>query len=148
MVKINFIFRFYLPIFFLISYSAYFSMQHCFERYVLREMFYTFLISTFRISYIIFHHRNIIFYLFSSKFFRNMCVIYKQRCLGTGLALKLSKSFNFQGLIEKNLEKLSLIPGNYRVFLGKRKHQCPECSRDRTLRMINCFNNMLKAIEI
>ena len=82
LVKINFIFRFYLPIFFLISYSAYFSMQHCFERYVLREMFYTFLISTFRISYIIFHHRNIIFYLFSSKFFRNMCVIHKQRCLG------------------------------------------------------------------
>ena len=89
-----------------------------------------FLINTFPIFYIKFHHRSIVFYLFFSKFFR-ICVLFISNGVwGAGFALKLSKFFNYQGLINKNREQLK------RVFLGKRKHQCLECSCDCRLRMI------------
>ena len=65
-----------------------------------------------------------------------MYVIHKQRCLGAGFALKLSKFFNFQGIIDKNMEQLSLNPRELQSFLGKTKHQCLKCSRDCRLRMI------------
>ena len=65
-----------------------------------------------------------------------MYVIHKQRCLGAGFALKLSKFFNFQGIINKNMEQLSLNPRELQSFLGKTKHQCLKCSRDCRLRMI------------
>ena len=77
--------------FLLISYSACFSMEQCFKRLIIH-----FLIKTFHIFYIKFHHRNIIFSLFSSTFSR-ICVLFISNGVWRAdLALKLSKFFNFQ----------------------------------------------------
>ena len=105
-------------------------MRLCFKRLIIH-----FLINTFLIFYTKFHRKSIVFYLFSSNFFR-ICVLFISNGVwGAGFTLKLSKFFNFQGLINKNIEQLSLNPRNYGVFLGKRKHQCLECSRGYRLGM-------------
>ena len=115
LVKINFIFRFYLPIF-SSCYSACFSMQHCFQRLIIH-----FLINTLRIFYIKFHHRNTICYLFSPKFFRLCLLFVRKGVWDTGLALKLSKSFNFQGLIDESIEQLSLNPRKLKSLFRQKK---------------------------
>ena len=101
-VKINFIFC---QLFLLISYSACFSMRHYLKTLTIHS-----LIDTFRLFYKKFQHKNIIFHLFSSKFFRICVSFISNGVLGTSLALKLSKSFTFQGLIQKNIQQLSLNP--------------------------------------
>ena len=106
-------------------------MRLCFKRLIIH-----FLISTFRIFYIKFHHRSIVFYLFSSTFFQ-ICVLFiSSGVWGAGFALKLSKFFNYQGIINKNIEQFGLNPRELQSFLGKRKHQCLKCSCDCSLRMI------------
>ena len=125
-------FIFICQFFLLISNSACFSMRLCFKRLIIH-----FIINTFRIFYIKFHHRSIVFYLFSSKFFR-VCVLFISNGVwGAGFALKLSKFFNYQGLINKNIEQLSLNPRELQSFFRqKRKHQFLECSYDCKLRMV------------
>ena len=109
-------------------------MRLCLNRLIIH-----FSINTFRIFYIKFHHRCMVFYLFSSKFFR-ICVLFiSNGVLGAGFALKLSKFFTYQGLINKNIEQLSLNPRELQRFFRqkeKRKHQCLECSCDCRLRII------------
>ena len=125
-------FIFICQFFLLISNSACFSMRLCFKRLIIH-----FIINTFRIFYIKFHHRSIVFYLFSSKFFR-ICVLFISNGVwGAGFALKLSKFFNYQGLINKNIEQLSLNPRELQSFFRqKRKHLFLECSYDCKLRMV------------
>ena len=50
-----------------------------------------------------------------------MRVIHKQRCLGAGFALKLSKFFKYQGLINKNMEQLSLNPRELQSFFRQKE---------------------------
>ena len=50
------------------------------------------------------------FYLFSSKLFQVCALFISDGVWCAGLALKLSKFFNFEGLTEKNIEQLSLNP--------------------------------------
>ena len=87
-VKSNFMFWFYLPIFLLISYSVRFSMGHCFKRLILH-----FLINTFHNFYVKFHHSNIKYKSVFFQVFTNMRVTHKQRCLGHrfGHKTKLSR---------------------------------------------------------
>ena len=105
MVKSISYFVFICQFFLLISYSACFSLQHCFKRLIIH-----FLINILRIFCIKFHHRNIICYLFSSTFFQICMLFIRNAVWGIGLALKLSKSFKFYGLIEENIEQLTLNP--------------------------------------
>ena len=79
-------------------------MRLCFKRLIIH-----FFINTFRIFYIKFHNRSIVFYLFSSKFFR-ICVLFiSNGVYGAGFALKLSKFFNYEGLINKNKDQLKRV---------------------------------------
>ena len=91
-------------------------MRLCFKRLILH-----FLINVFRIFYIKFHHRSIVFYLSSSKFFR-ICVLFISNGVwGAGFALKLSKFFNCQGLINKNIEQVSLNPRELQSFFRQKE---------------------------
>ena len=131
LVKINFIFRFYFSI---ISSHQLFCVL--FNATLFEDIIIHSLIDTFRLFYKKLQHKNIIFHLFYSKFFRICVSFISNGVLGTSLALKLSKSFTFQGLIQNNIQQLSLNPRKLQRFLGKRKHQCLECSPDYRLRMI------------
>ena len=91
-------------------------MRLCFKRLILH-----FLINVFRIFYIKFHHRSVVFYLSSSKFFR-ICVLFISNGVwGAGFALKLSKYFNCQGLINKNIEQVSLNPRELQSFFRQKE---------------------------
>ena len=61
------------------------ASEHCSTRYIL--------INTFHIFYIKFHHRNVILFLFSSRFYP-ICLFFTSNGVwGADLVLKLSKSF-------------------------------------------------------
>ena len=64
------------------------ASEHCF-----RDWLYI-LINTFHILYIKFHHRNVIFFLFSFRFSRIWLFFTSNDLWVADLALKLSKSFN------------------------------------------------------
>ena len=105
-VKFNFIFRFFL-FFFSFSFFSFF-LPIFFSHY-------------FSMSLLIIHFNQHVSYflhqissqgynipLFSSTF-SGICLFFiSNGARGTALALKLSKSFNFQGKIEEDIEQLSL----------------------------------------
>ena len=101
LVKFNFIFRFFCFFFFFflpIFFSHYFSMCLVIIHFNQHVSYFLHQISS--------QGYNIP--LFSSTFSRICLFFISNGARGAALALKLSKSFNFQGKIEKDIEQLSL----------------------------------------